>query len=135
MNSKEYRELARKTRRTSKPNAKPTNKHGNKKVEINGIKFDSKMEGKRYRELKLLERAGHITEIELQPEYLLQEGFRYDGKAYRSIKYTPDFRYKKDGDIVVEEVKGFADTSYKIRKRLFLFQNPNVVFVELNLKS
>lgn len=135
MTPKEYRALLRKNRKKANPRAKATSKHGNKKVEYEGHMFDSKMELKRYKELKLLERAGTITDIELQPKYRLQEGFRYNGKAYRSINYTPDFRYKQGDVVVVEEVKGFADTSYLIRKRLFLFQNPDVIFYELNLKS
>jgi len=128
MTSKEYREAARKKR-----NGKSKPKYNNKKITVLGIEFDSKAEGRRYSELLLLIKAGQITELELQPEYILQPSFRYEGKAYRSIKYTPDFRYMKDGKVVVEEVKGFADTSYKIRKRLFLFQNPDLSFYELNL--
>ncbi len=135
MTSKEYRELQRKNRKKANPRSKAMSKHGNKKVTIDGHVFDSKMEGKRYRELKLLERAGEISDIDLQPRYRLQDSFKYDGTTYRSINYTPDFRYKKNGEVVVEEVKGFADTSYKIRKRLFLFQNPGIIFYELNLKS
>ena len=133
MTPKEYRELQRKNRKKANPRSKPVNKHGNKKVTIDGNVFDSKMEGKRYRELKLLERAGEIFDLELQPKYRLQDAFKYDGTTYRSINYTPDFRYMKDGKIVVEEVKGFADTSYKIRKRLFLYQNPDILFYELNI--
>lgn len=135
MTPKQYRELQRKNRKKANPRAKPVNKHGNKKAEYDGHKFDSKMELKRYKELQLLERAGAISDIELQPRYRLQEAFRYGGKTYRSINYTPDFRYKQGDKVIVEEVKGFADTSYLIRKRLFLFQNPDVIFYELNLKS
>lgn len=128
MNSKEYRELARKKR-----NGKTKPKYNNKKITVDGIIFDSKAEARRYRELLLLIKSGQITELELQPEYLLQKPFKHNGKSYRAIKYTPDFRYIKDGKIIVEEVKGFADTAYKIRKKLFLFLNQDLVFHELNL--
>ena len=131
MKPKEARELARKLRKSKDKTIKP--KYGNKKTTSNGIEFDSKAEAKRYAELLLLERAGHISDIELQPRYLLQESFKIDGKTHRSINYTPDFRYMKDGEIIVEEVKGFADTSYKIRKKLFLFKYRDLTFIELNL--
>ena len=47
------------------------NKYSNKKVTIDGFKFDSKKEAKRYSELKLLLRANKITDLILQPKYLL----------------------------------------------------------------
>jgi len=36
-------------------------KYGNKKTVVDGITFDSMREANRYRELKLLERAGKVT--------------------------------------------------------------------------
>ena len=47
-------------------------KYGNRKVTIDGITFDSKREMKRYCELKLLEKAGEISGLELQPEFDIQ---------------------------------------------------------------
>ena len=44
-------------------------KYGNTKVKVDGITFDSKAEARRYGELKLLERAGEITSMELQPTF------------------------------------------------------------------
>ena len=59
------------------------NKYRNKKVQIDRYVFDSIAEGRRYRELALLERAGEITNLELQPRFLLQESFKKNGKTYR----------------------------------------------------
>jgi hypothetical protein len=98
-------------------------KYRSKKVVVDGIKFDSKKEARRYQELKLLERAGAIKALELQPIFLLQDKFRYDNKGYRKIEYIADFKYiDKDGNVVVEDVKseGTATPVYKIKKKLFL---------------
>lgn len=46
-------------------------KFGNKKYSIDGIKFDSKKESQRYCELKMLERAGQISDLQLQVEFIL----------------------------------------------------------------
>ena len=55
-------------------------KYSNKKVNIDGITFDSKKEANRYKELKILENLGKISNLELQPVYVLQESFKYKGK-------------------------------------------------------
>ena len=60
-------------------------KYKNKKTQIDMYVFDSTKEAKRYRELKLLEMAGEISNLELQPRFLLQESFRKNGKTYRKI--------------------------------------------------
>ena len=99
------------------------NKYRNKKVIVDGEEFDSKKEGNRYKELRLLERVGEISNLELQPRFLLQDKFRYDNKGYRKIEYIADFKYiDKDGNVVVEDVKseGTATPVYKIKKKLFL---------------
>ena len=69
------------------------NKYRNKKVQVDMYVFDSIAESKRYKELKLLERAGEISELELQPKFLLQEGFKKNGKTYRKVEYIADFMY------------------------------------------
>lgn len=99
-------------------------KYGNKKVEIDGIEFDSKKEARRYWELNLLQRAGKITDLQLQREFELipaqYETFeRYgktgkrlqDGKRCieKSCTYKADFCYMQDGQLVVEDVKGYRD--------------------------
>lgn len=98
------------------------NKYGNKKVVIDGYKFDSKKEGNRYLELKQLLIASKISKLTLQPEYVLQESFKLNGKTHRAIKYVSDFRYVKDGVVIVEDVKGFLTDVYKLKKKLFLFK-------------
>ena len=96
-------------------------KYNSRKTTIDGIAFDSQKEGRRYRELMLLERAGEISDLILQPEFILQEGFRKNGKTYRPIKYIADFMYKEGGQIVVEDVKSPATKTqvYQLKKKLF----------------
>lgn len=69
------------------------NKYRNKKIQVDMYVFDSIAESRRYKELKLLERAGEISELELQPKFLLQEGFKKNGKTYRKVEYIADFMY------------------------------------------
>lgn len=69
------------------------NKYRNKKTQIGMYVFDSIAESKRYKELALLERAGEIKGLKLQPKFLLQEGFKKNGKTYRKIEYIADFMY------------------------------------------
>ena len=47
------------------------NKYRNRRVTVDGISFDSVREAQRYRELKLLERSGKISGLELQKKFVL----------------------------------------------------------------
>lgn len=105
------------------------NKYRNKKIQIDRYVFDSIAEGQRYRELVLLERAGKISNIELQPRFLLQEGFRKNGKTYRKIEYVADFKYTENGKTIVEDVKGIQTDVFKLKHKLFEKRYP-----ELELK-
>lgn len=69
------------------------NKYRNKKIIVDDYIFDSVQESRRYKELKLLLRAGQIKDLELQPHFLLQESFKKNGKTYRKIEYIADFKY------------------------------------------
>jgi len=107
-------------------------KYNAKKVVVDGIKFDSKKEAKRYIELKTLEKVGKIRELKLQPVFLLQEGFYRNGKAIRQITYRADFEYIDErGQRVVEDVKGVKTDVYKIKKKLFLKKYPEIEFREI----
>lgn len=97
-------------------------KYNAKKTVVDGIKFDSKKEAERYKELKALERVGKIERLELQPRFTLMDGFRYEGKAVRKIEYVADFLYRDLStlELVVEDVKGVKTDVYKLKKKLFL---------------
>jgi hypothetical protein len=102
-------------------------KYKAKKTEIDGIIFDSKAEAKRYQELKLIERAGQIKNLSLQPRFMLQEGFvnTHTGKKERAIEYVSDFMYLENNVIIVEDCKGFKTSDYKIKRKLFLYKYQN----------
>lgn len=68
-------------------------KYKNKKTQVDMYVFDSIAESRRYKELALLERAGEIKDLQLQPRFLLQESFKKNGKTYRKIEYVADFMY------------------------------------------
>ena len=94
------------------------------KTEIDGHKFDSKFEAEHYASLKLMERAGVISDLKLQPRFLLQEGFVYQGHKERKIEYVADFQYTRNGETVVEDTKSIATRTqvYKIKRKLFLYK-------------
>jgi hypothetical protein len=100
-----------------------------------GIVFDSTVEYQRYLELKLLQHAGEIRDLECHPSFELQRSFRIDGKTERAIKYTADFQYIERERVVVEEVKSAhtrTDRAYSIRRRLFIYKyRDNVEFREV----
>lgn len=102
------------------------------KTEVDGITFDSKIESKRYANLKLLERAGVIENLKLQPRFLLQEGFTYNGHKERKIEYVADFQYDRNGQTVVEDVKGMKTEVYKLKRKLFLYKYRDIVFREVD---
>lgn len=96
-------------------------KYRNKKTEVDGITFDSKREAKRYSELKLLERAGQIDTLTLQPKFtIFPSQRRDDGKAERPCVYIADFMYRENGVFVVEDVKGMKTPDYIIKRKAML---------------
>lgn len=107
-------------------------KYHNVPTVVDDIKFDSRREAERYSELKLLLLGGNITNLELQPRFLLQDGFMHAGKKIRKIEYVADFSYidADTGEHVVEDVKAFDKRTQKYRTtkdfdlklKLFLFR-------------
>ena len=83
---------------------------------IDGIRFASKAEGRRYCELVLLQKAGRISELKLQPRYPLNsEG---GGKI---ATYVADFEYVDsfDGKVATEDVKGVVTATFRLKQKLF----------------
>lgn len=101
-------------------------KYRNKKTQVDMYVFDSAKEAQRYRELKLLERAGEINDLELQPKFLLQESFKKNGNTYRKIDYVADFKYIENGKTIVEDVKGLQTDVFKIKHKLFEKKYPEL---------
>ncbi len=98
-------------------------KYNSKKTTIDGITFDSKKEAARYVDLKLLEKAGVIKDLDLQPKFQLQPTYSKNGKKVKAIFYKADFQYfdNEKKKIVVEDVKGIRTREYLLKKKIFEF--------------
>jgi hypothetical protein len=108
------------------PSAPKGAKYRNVKVEVDGYTFDSKKEAGRYQELKYMQQAKRISELELQPVFPLHVMELYRSQPPIKIVtvgiLTADFRYVdlETGEIVVEDVKSeiTKNTAYRLRKRI-----------------
>jgi hypothetical protein len=104
-------------------------KYNNKKQQVGSSTFDSKAEAQRYVQLLMLQQAGAISGLVLQPKYLLQASFKdKDGHTIRAIHYIADFQYQEAGMLVVEDVKGIETDVFKLKEKLFRFKFPHVDF-------
>ena len=109
------------------------NKYRNKKVKVDGNTFDSQREARRYKELKLMERAGVIKDLELQPKFELIPTIRTDRETLYKVSYYADFRYTdtKTGGVVVEDVKGYKTKTYILKKKMLLHKYQGIDFREV----
>ncbi len=82
------------------------------RTEVDGITFASKAEAHRYQELRLLEVAGEISDLERQVAFHLWVGDEH------ICKYVADFRYVRGGETVVEDVKGVRTAAYVLKRKL-----------------
>ena len=110
-------------------------KYNNCKCAIYGHSFDSRAEMNRYLVLREMASNGKISNLILQPKYLIQD--KYKGvlngikKNIPAINYIADFEYIKDGVKIAEDVKGMKTTEYKIKMKLFVFKYPEISFYEI----
>lgn len=119
-------------------------KFNNKKIEIDGVLFDSIKEGNRYCELKLLERAGEIKDLKIQvpfelvpalcePNTIGKRGGIKKGKTIEnSVTYKADFVYydNRKKQTIVEDSKGFRTKDYIIKRKLFKQIFKEYIFIE-----
>lgn len=103
------------------------NKFGARRTEVDGISFDSAAEARRYSELVLLNKAGLIRCLELQPEY------RCIVNGQIVCTYVADFRYFEGDRLVVEDVKSEPTKTalYKLKRRLVEACFPGVTITEV----
>lgn len=108
---------------------KRAHKYHARATEYDGIRFDSKAEANRYKELQLLEKAGEIGYLKVHPTFELQPPFvDRTGKKQRAIIYEADFSYV-DGateQVVIEDIKGVETEAFKLKKKLFLYHHPEL---------
>ena len=101
------------------------NKYNAKKVEIDGIVFASRAEGRYYEHLLDLMHDGVVESFEMQKPYTLLDKFPHPktGKTIRAIKYVPDFEViYTDGRVEVVDVKGMQTDVFKLKCKLFMFR-------------
>ena len=103
------------------------NKYKNQKVVVDEKTFDSKKEASRYLELKLLEKAGQIRGLILQPSFELIP----KQESERAVKYIADFMDVENEETIVEDVKGMKTKEYILKRKIFKHKYPNYIFKEI----
>jgi len=110
-------------------------KYNAKKTTIDGITFASRLEADRYVQLKMLEQAGQISSLVLQPEFQILRGFinPATGEKVKSKFYVGDFQYidELDNKIVVEDTKGMETAEFRLKWSLVKSQYPQFEFRKL----
>ena len=107
-------------------------KYRAQRTTVDNITFASQKEARRYRELKLLERAGDIRGLTMQPEFPLyvavsggdperigvyRGDFAYEERVVRGLKITKPPTLSIAWEDVVEDVKGFKTPLYRWKKK------------------
>lgn len=91
------------------------NKYHNEKIEIDGIRYDSKREYLRHKQLLLKEKAGEIQNLRFHDKkdtIILQKT--------PLIKYEPDFCYEENGKLIIEDLKGYQTKEFKLKKKMII---------------
>ena len=93
------------------------NKYFAKKTVAMGLKFDSRWEAERWGQLKAMERAGVVTQLERQIRFSL------DINGQKICDYIADFQYllhEEDGTHkeIVEDAKGVQTPEFKLKKKM-----------------
>ena len=104
------------------------NKYHARRTEVDGISFASKREARRYCDLRLLEKAGEIVDLELQPAFVLScGGVPMLTPTGRKMIYKADFRYRKistyNNVVVVEDSKGHDTRDSRTRRAVVLAEH------------
>jgi hypothetical protein len=88
-------------------------KYNNVRTVLDGYLLDSKAEAARYGELRLMERANHISDLHIHPKYPIEIN------GQKICTYIADFSYRdKNGTVHVEDVKGMKTALYSLKKKL-----------------
>lgn len=114
--------------RRSRPRGhKGRSKYGNAKVQIDGMRFDSRFEYERWCELRILENAGAISDLRRQVSIdLMGRDGPLKAKGGRRLRYVADFIYVEDGREVVEDAKGAETAVYKLKRAILAAQGVEI---------
>ena len=136
-----------KKKKNSKPYKKSMGKIFHNKKTVDGIKFDSETEANYYVYIRDNKHKLNIKEIELQPEFVLQQKYiltpsgeridyindkqfkaeqkKYPKCTHQAIKYIADFKITyNDGTIEIIDVKGIKTADFKIKEKIFNYKYP-----------
>ncbi len=95
-------------------------KYGAIKTVVDGMRFDSLAEARRWSELRLLERAGRISDLKRQVRLELAPGCRLHGESRMRppIRLVVDFQYVEEGNVIWEDTKGFEVPVSRLKRHL-----------------
>lgn len=112
-------------------------KYNARKIEVDGIRFDSKAEADYYLYLKYLQSINEVRSFYLQPVINLLPSFKYNGKPIRKMDYRLDFKVEyMDGKIEYIDVKGMATTDAKMKLKIarYLNQDKTIKWISRSYK-
>lgn len=121
------------TKNKTKPK-KTKSKFHNVKTVIDGITFDSLIESRFYTYLKDQKKNGHVKSFDLQPEFILLDKYKHNGKIIQPIKYKADFRVIwNDGSEWIVDIKGGDNLTqeFRLKKKMFHHRYPLINLVLL----
>jgi hypothetical protein len=106
------------------------NKYRAKRIEVDGITFDSQKEAGRWFDLLNLQRARLITDLQRQVRFDLRGQFApLVSDKGRRLSYVADFVYQRDGMQVIEDAKGIQTPEYKLKKAILRSMGHTVIEV------
>lgn len=95
-------------------------KYGNKKLKTEHGNFDSQGEYKRWQQLRLLEQAGKISDLQRRVKFELAPSCHLLKRKRPAVRYYADFVYFENGQKVVEDYKGMLTPVYKLKRHLMM---------------
>ena len=105
-------------------------KYSNKKCEVDGIKFDSRAEARRWSQLLFMQEQGEICALERQVVYVLAPGVVINGRKAPPLRYVADFVYERGDETVIEDVKGVITAEYRIKRHLMALKGLSIVEIK-----
>ena len=107
-------------------------KYKSRKTKVDNILFDSIAEANYYKRLKLLQRSGEVKTFELQPTYILQDGYKRGKRKVKPITYKADFLVTySDGHQEIIDVKGMKTPVYRMKKKMLEYRYPDLEIIEV----
>lgn len=107
-------------RKVTKPPIKQP-KYNNRKVKIDGHKFDSKLEAQYYMFLKHKKKQGKILDFTLQPRFELEPKFKFEGKIYQKEEYVADFEVLHlNGTTQIIDCKGVMTDLFRSKAKRYV---------------